>query len=645
MPKIISLFAALVLFFTGFAQQGIMLSTQNKKAEKIFYSAADYYQTKEYDRALAELKKALELDPGFTEAYILRGDIHAEMKSLGPAADDYQSAILTGNYFSPNLYYVLANLQMNMGRYQDARANFYRFLDVPGLPEQKKMRTEQGIKNCDHAIRLMANPVTFEPENAGDSLNTPFDEYINALTADEERIYFTRKALRGDETTHNLPLEEDFFISRRMDAAWREAVELGPPINSDGNEGALSISPDGKYLFFAGCNRDDGFGSCDIYWSRREGNHWAVPVNLGPVVNSGSWDSQPSFSSDGKTLYYASKRGGGMGSSDIWKTCLMPDGSWSTPVNLGDSVNTRLEEMAPFIHPDDQTLYFSSRGWLGMGGMDLYLARKHPDGTWSHPFNLGYPINTFADEITLVVTARGDLAYISSNIPGGKGKQDIYSFRLYPEARPLLTTYFKGIVFDAETKIKLDADFELIDLETGKTVVVSTSDRQTGEFMLILPSDKNYALNVSKNGYLFYSDNFMLTGSGNEAKPFIKNVPMKPIRIGETVILKNIFFDTDKYDLKKESVAELEKLTALLQKNPMLQIELSGHTDNQGTAAYNQLLSQNRAAAVYDYLINQGISKARLTYAGYGLTRPVDTNDSDQGRANNRRTEFRVTGN
>jgi outer membrane protein OmpA-like peptidoglycan-associated protein len=261
------------------------------------------------------------------------------------------------------------------------------------------------------------------------------------------------------------------------------------------------------------------------------------------------------------------------------------------------------------------------------------------------PVNIGYPINTYADEITLVVNAKGNLAYISSDKLGGKGRQDIYKFPLYKEARPLLTTYFKGIVYDDDTKAKLEARFELIDLGTSKTVAQSQSDKITGDFLLVLPTEKNYALNVSKDGYLFFSENFSLRGSNSQTKPFVKNIPLKPIKVGETVVLKNIFFDTDKYILKDESLAELQKLLGLLNENPKLKIEISGHTDNVGSAEHNLELSRNRASAVYDYLLQHDIAKTRLSYAGYGFNQPIDINTTEQGRANNRRTEFKVMGN
>jgi outer membrane protein OmpA-like peptidoglycan-associated protein/tetratricopeptide (TPR) repeat protein len=631
-------------FVIGFGQQ--RLTTQNKRAEKYFYSAVDSYQEKLLEKAVSEVKRAIELDPLFTEAYILQGDIFAESQQTEKAIDAYQSAIKTNNPFSPNLYFILANTQLTVGRYADSRLNFQRFLEFEQLPELKKQQAQNRIKSCEFAMHCVANPVPFVPKNVGDSINTRYDEYINAITPDEEWLYFTRKNPRNAQTTdQSQEYEEEFYITHQVDSAWLMALNLGPPINTHGNEGALNISPDGKYLFFAACNREDGFGSCDLYWAKHTGARWSVPENLGNVVNSAQWDSQPSFSSDGKTLYFASKRPGGKGSSDIWKTGLQPDGTWSPPLNLGDSINSRAEEMAPFIHPDDQTLYFSSKGHPGLGGYDLFYARKNLEGEWGRPVNLGYPINTHADEITLVVNAKGTLAYISSDIPGGKGRQDIYQFPLYREARPLLTTYFKGIVYDVDTKDKLEARFELIDLATSKTCAEAWSDRLTGGFLLVLPTEKNYALNVSRDGYLFYSDNFLLTGTNTEAKPFLKNIPLKPIKIGEAVILKNIFFDTDKYILKDESLAELDKLLGLLRKNPNLKIQINGHTDNIGSAEHNLELSRNRAKAVNEFLVQHGIEAARLSFAGFGFSQPIDVNTTDQGRANNRRTEFKVVGN
>lgn len=634
-----------ILLITPGSTQAQTLSTTSKKAEKFFLDALDFYNGKIYDQAMKALNKATEADPRFIEAYVLKGDIFSDEQLFPQAIDNYRRALSINPDFSPQLYYILANLELSIGLYSEAKREYLKYLQYRNTPSDKQTKSWNNIKACDFAIRAMENPVPFHPVNLGDSINSGNDEYVNAITSDDQKLYFTRKiprSIRNEQQDQPSEYNEDFYCSVRMDSLWRLAVSLGNPVNTIGNEGALSISPDGQFLFFAACNRDDGYGSCDLYWARKDGNYWTIPVNLGEMVNSPQWDSQPSFSSDGKTLYFASKRKGGKGSSDLWKTELQPDMTWSEPVNLGDSINSPLEEMAPFIHPDDQTLYFSSRGHPGMGGLDLYFSRKDFQDRWKVPVNMGYPINTFADEITLVVNSGGELAYFSSDKFGGKGKQDVYSFELYAEARPVKATYMKGIVFDKETRKRLEARFELIDLASGKTIIRSSSDPVNGEFLLSLPTEKNYALNVSKDGYLFYSDHFELKGTNSKAEPLIRDIPLQQIRIGESIILKNIFFDTDKYDLKPESVTELEKLRGFLITNKLIRIEISGHTDNQGTPEHNLVLSKNRAKAVFDYLVRQGIKPERLAYNGFGITKPIDTNDTEQGRANNRRTEFTI---
>jgi outer membrane protein OmpA-like peptidoglycan-associated protein/Tol biopolymer transport system component len=609
----------------------------------MFTEAIGLYDQKEYPKALRILDKAIHEDSSFIEAYVLKGDIMSEQQYPREAILQYRRGIAASPDFSPTLYFIVANVELRIGLYADARKDYEKFLSYPDQSKDKQEKANRNIKSCDFGINSMAHPVPFKPVNLGDSINSPNDDYMNAVTADEQQLYLTRKLPRthhtGNESTE---FNEDFYKAIKTDSLWRKAKNMGPPINTEENEGALCISPDGKYIFFAACNRPDGYGSCDLYWSKRTGDTWSTPENMGPVVNSSAWDSQPSFSSDGKTLYFASKREGGKGSSDIWKTELQPDGTWTSPINLGDSINTKYEEMAPFIHPDNRTIYFGSRGHQGMGGYDLFVSRMDADGNWSSPVDLGYPINTYADEINLVVNAKGDVAYISSDKLGGKGGMDIYSFKLYKEAQPSMVTYFKGIVFDKETNKRLEAKFDLIELSTGKSVSRSSSDPVTGEFLLALPMEKEYGLNVSKPGYLFYSDHFELRGENSKAKPFIYNVPLQPIRVGETVILRNIFFDTDKFELKDESRSELARLIQLLKSNPEISIEISGHTDNHGTADHNMVLSKNRAEAVYNYLILNGIAKERLSYSGFGMSRPIDTNDTDTGRANNRRTEFKV---
>jgi outer membrane protein OmpA-like peptidoglycan-associated protein len=398
-------------------------------------------------------------------------------------------------------------------------------------------------------------------------------------------------------------------------------------------------------LFMTCCSRRDTYGTCDLYVSRRRGNLWSEPLNLGERVNSSAWDSQPCLSADGRTLYFVSTRKGGFGGSDIWRTTIGENGDWEIPVNLGDTINTPSNEMAPFIHQDGRTLYFSSSGHPGMGGADLFISRMNPSGAWSKPTNLGYPVNTKNDEINLVINTGGDAAYISSAKEGGFGNTDIYRFELPAEVRPAIVSYVKGKVYDRNDLHPLAASFELIDMQSGKTVVTSISDGIDGSFLLSLPVDKDYALNVSCKGYLFYSQNFSISNGRDIHNPLQLDVPMQPLVVGEKVVLRNIFFDTDLYELKPESTAELNKLVEFLSKNPTMNIEIGGHTDNVGTDAHNLELSRNRAKAVYDFLVAHGVASHRLSSTGYGKSMPVDTNETPEGRANNRRTEFKVISN
>jgi len=383
-------------------------------------------------------------------------------------------------------------------------------------------------------------------------------------------------------------------------------------------------------------------GSCDIYQAFRKGNKWGMPRNLGGPVNSSKWESQPSISADGKTLYFVSNRSGGSGGMDIWVTQLAPNNEWTIPRNLGDKINTPFSEETPFIHPDGKTLYFTSDGHVGMGEKDIYVTRKDADGTWSEPKNLGYPINTWNDEQGLFVAASGENAYFSSDRKGGYGKLDLYSFKLYEEARPTRVTYVKGKVKDKETGKPLGAKFELIDLATSEVVIESSSDQIDGKFLVTLPVDHEYALNVSLDEYLFYSEHFSLPKEQDITKPYRMDVDLQPIKFGEKVVLKNIFFETASFDLLPESTVELDKLVAFMNNNASIHIEIGGHTDNVGKPEDNQLLSENRSKSVRQYLIDHAIPEGRIQYKGYAERQPIDTNETPEGRANNRRTEFKV---
>ncbi|MGZ3820401.1 MAG: OmpA family protein, partial [Mucilaginibacter sp.] len=463
-------------------------------------------------------------------------------------------------------------------------------------------------------------------------INTADDEYFPAITADENTLIFTRKINNN----------EDFYKSIKVDGKWQTATFLSDRINTARfNEGAQSLSQDGKVLFFTGCNRPDGLGRCDIYVSQKKGNDWGKPFDLSPPVNTPGWESQPSISADGRTLYFVSNRKGGYGGYDIWKSTLTEKG-WSEPENLGPNINTSMDEQSPFIHPDDSTLYFCSDGWPGMGGKDLFVSRLGKDGKWQKPENLGYPINSSGDENGLTLTANGNYAFFSSNKLSGQGGFDIYTFELPENLRPHRVTYVKGIVLDAVTKQPLESAVEIVDLAKNIPVYQDYSSPEQGDFLATLTTGKDYGLNISRDGYLFYSANFSLAGH-EDKNPFDITALLQPIEVGNKVILKNIFFDTNKFDIKTESKPELQKLINFLTLNRNVHIEVSGHTDNVGSDQFNQTLSENRAKAVYQYLVANGVDASRLVFKGYGETQPIASNDNDEGRSRNRRTEFKIT--
>ncbi len=638
------IYTILLLFIFSGSLSAQQYTTKSNRAIENYEKGREYYLRYQYDEAVAFLSKAIEIDPDFIEAYIGLAQVYTDMKEYKNAAGVYKKGMAIDPEFYPAGYYFMGNVEMKTGDYESAKSSFQQFMEMNKGSKTLRNSAENKIIDCNFAIDAMKHPVPFSPINLGANINSDYDAYWPSLSADEQTLVFTvllpvdtsRKAVFGNR-------QEDFYISHRSDSTgeWSKAENMGKPLNTSNNEGAQAISVDGQMMVFTACNRADGQGNCDLYISHLEGDHWSKPVNMGRPVNTPAKETQPSISPDKREIYFSSNRPGSMGGLDLWKTTRQPDGSWGNPENLGDTINTPGNEQSPFIHPDNKTLYFSSDMHVGMGGFDLYVARKDSAGRWKIPVNLGYPINTWNDEIGLIVNARGDKAYFSSDREKEKGK-DLYEFELYKQARPEMVSYVKGIVYDAYDRKRLAADFELIDLESGATVNQSQSNASTGEFIVSLPVNKNYALNVSKTGYLFYSDNFALKGMHEIENPFVKNIPLKRIKVGEKAVLRNIFFATDSYALKPESKAELNKLVEFLINNPGIKIEISGHTDSIGTENYNQVLSENRARSVRDYLIDHSIDPGRLTYRGYGYSQPVNNNATVEGRSQNRRTEFRI---
>lgn len=630
------------------AQKKSTTSHIPKRAQKYFVQATQSYQYQRYDEAIDFLQKAIKKYPRYEEAYKRLANIAWEQKNYALAEQTYQK---TADLFPAplNLMYVnyyLGNIKFEQAQYSEAQKLAQKSLsykDKVLKSTNLQQKVQRLMDNAAFAQYATTHPVNFNPMPLDSSVNSSYDEYLPMTTADEGILVFTRR-LGGDFLAN-----EDFYYTYKTHdtSHWELSVPMQNPINTPGDEGAICISPDGKRLFFAASERRDGLGNFDLYYCLKSDNDWVGPYNLGEPVNTGGWESQPSISADGKELYFCSKRKGSEGKIDIWMSRLV-NNFWTAPVNLGKQINTTGDEQSPFIHPDGQTLYFSSNGHVGMGDADLYVSRRNVDGSWGKAENLGYPINTSGNENGLMVTADGKRAYYSSFRP--ETGLDIFYFDLPVTAKPQLVTYVKGTIFDAQKpKQKLSANIELIDLESGKVAFQTISDSVTGDFLLTLPSGKNYMYNVSKSGYLFYSEHFALQNNPDDAtKPYLLQIGLQSIpkatdptwTAGKAVVLKNVFFETGDYTLKPESYTELNKLAALLQENEQVRIEISGHTDSIGTASLNQQLSTDRAKAVYDYLVSQNIAPQRLNYKGYGSSRPIAPNTTPEGRAANRRTEF-----
>jgi outer membrane protein OmpA-like peptidoglycan-associated protein/tetratricopeptide (TPR) repeat protein len=645
-------------------------SSKNKKAIKLFEAgkaepglSIDYTTNgPNFRGGIALMDKALEKDPNFWEAHMIAGEFAEMLKDYPSAIDHYKAALAINPKHSStgSTYFYLANLQQAMGDYESAIKNLDLF-ENHKMANPELLMEAQGIRaSCSFAANALNNPLDFNPINIGPGINTKDPEYFPTITVDGKTILFTRRIEDG-RVEGPIKEQEDFFVSTLGDNhIWSKAISMPSNVNTVNNEGAPTIGADGRTLVFVGCpdvtgefygeNRT-GKGSCDLFITKKLGANWTTPVNLPGAVNSFHWETQPSLSSDGKTMYFIRGIRGrnSTNDSDIYFTKKDANGNWGPAVRLPDHINTPEQEESVLIHPDGRTLYFASRGHIGMGGSDLFVTRMDENGNWSKPQNLGYPINTKFDENSLMVSPEGEIAFFASDRDGGYGDLDIYYFLMPENLRPTRTLYFEGIVFDAETRKPVPGKFQLIDLKTGKEIIYSEADNLSGEFMVSLPLNRDYALNVTYPGYSFFSQNFNMNNpEGLEA--IHMDVPLVPINSDRPILLANVFFDLGKSSLRNESFVELNKLVEFLNENNTLTIEIGGHTDSRGTN--NLALSQSRAEAVYNYLVSKGIDSKRLTSKGYGSSAPVYSDEYikklstereiENAHQSNRRTEYKI---
>lgn len=609
----------------------------NKKAGDIYGQAYEEATSGNYTAAIRHINESIVLEPKFVDAFLSRAGIYANLKKYDSSVIDFEKALQLDSAYSKTYLLPYSISLAGIGKFEQALEAVTKFLTNDKLNSQS-IKAGNYRKGCyefavDYAKKHPVKNYVFAPKNLGDSINAASLEYYPSLTIDGSKMVFTRR-LGGDE---------DFYESNFINGNWSKAKPLTGKVNTNLNEGAQCISQDGKWIIFTGCNYPEGQGSCDLYISFKTKNGWSEAENLGAIINTDFWESSPSLSPDKRDLYFSSAIAGGFGGRDIWVTHRSPTGKWSRPENLGEAVNTSGDESCPFMHADNETLYFNSNGLKGYGSTDLFFTKKINDSSWLEAENLGYPINTIDDEGSLIVAADAKTAYYASDKGEGKGGLDLYTFELREDIRPLKTLWVKGKVFDKKTLAGLPSSVELTDIKSRNIISKLQTDEE-GNYLVTLPEGKNYAFTVNRKGYLFFSDNFSLTINPADSV-YSKDIPLQPIEAGAIIVLKNIFFDTKKFDLKQESIVELDKVVALLNDNPKLKIQIAGYTDNVGLAKDNVLLSNNRAKTVVGYLLSKGIVQPRLLYKGFGATKPIADNKTDSGKALNRRTELSVISN
>ncbi|WP_073003544.1 OmpA family protein [Mariniphaga anaerophila] len=612
----------------------------DKKINKWFDEARELMSQQEYGAAIKSCERILDRNSDYVDAHLLLADIYHETKNTRAEIKHLKESQKQSEM--PLITWRLGNALFSVGEYSKALSCFQNYLDAGQLKTEREAEVKRKIECCHFAVTAMQNPVSFLPERLPDEVNSTNDEYWPSLSIDQQKLVITRLIKKAGYQP-----QEDFYFSEFVDGAWQQAVPISD-INTRENEGAQSLSANGKILFFTACNRPGGMGSCDIYYSFYENGHWSKPYNAGAPLNTSGWEAQPSVSSDGRFLYFSSNRVGGQGKKDIWRAeCVGPDKSgrlkWRKPVNLGSRINTSGNETSPFIHAGNSHFYFASDAHVGMGGFDLYVSQLEGDSVFTSPKNLGYPVNTFNDEQGLYISADGLTAFFSSARDSAHGL-DIYSFSLDESLRPRPATYIKAIVFDAETKKPVEAEVELQNMvAAGEAPRYEQTDHE-GELMICMPAGKNYLFSVSKPGYLFYSNTFDLREPRRVYNPYNLEIALVSVKAGVEMNLHNIYFETDSFRILPESEPELTHLVKFLKDNYRLEVEIQGHTDDTGSKSKNLALSERRARSVVDFLVEKGIEKSRLNWKGYGDNRPVAGNNTPEGRRLNRRTTIKILG-
>ncbi len=608
----------------------------NKKAVSLFNLARQRAEDGSLTNAAGLLVQAIDIDSKYVDAFLALASIQGKLKNYPTSITNYEKAFLLDSNYTLDYKPLYASRLAGIGSFDKALDAINEYLEKKNPANQAAADKIQKLKkNYEFAVSYAKeHPDTsyvFVPKNMGANVNSAMPEYLPSLTIDGNELVFTRRVNNSNE---------DFYFSKKNKTGWENARAATGAINTPQSEAAQTLSADGEWMIYSAQGRKDSYGNYDLYMAQLTPKGWEDTYHFGGKINTDQWESQPCLSPGNKDLYFASRRPGGFGGIDIYVSRLQANGYYSEPENLGPNINTAGDDQCPFIHADNQTLYFTSNYWPGYGDDDLFVSRKQPDGQWGKPQNLGYPINTVEKEGTLFVAADGKTAYYASDRADSKGNLDIYTFDLPERSQPIKTLWVRGKVFDKKTGIGVASAVELFDMATKQPVTIGQTDEK-GNYFITLPVGKDYVFNVNRKGYLFWSDNFFMAGNPSDST-YKKDIALLPIEKNASIVMKNIFFDVNKSELKPESQTELNKLIQFLNDNPTLKIEISGHTDNSGKPADNLELSNNRAKAVVNYLISKKISPFRLLFKGYGETKPLGDNKTEEGRALNRRTEMKI---
>jgi outer membrane protein OmpA-like peptidoglycan-associated protein/tetratricopeptide (TPR) repeat protein len=636
--KIVSILLFVFLLFGEATKAQVYdASKVSKKAKKEYEQAMLKVDEGDYPSALLLLNQAINRNPTYLDAVLSKAGILSELKRYNESALAYEQAFVIDLDQSREYLFTYAIALAGNGEFKKALQALDRFIILPNLSASSIQAAKYRKKSFEFAVDKinaegLSRPATIE--NAGDAINTSSSEYYPTMTINGKQLIVTRRTRGG--------ADEDFFSTDLIEGKWTWAIPLSGKINTTYKEGGQQISPDGNWMVFTAKDYPEGYGSFDIYISYQTPNGWSERKNLGESINSAYWESAPCLSADKKQLYFASDRPGGYGGSDLYVATRMANGKWSAPRNLGAVINTEGDESCPFIHADNETLYFNSNGHPGIGGTDLFYSKKSANGFLT-PQNLGYPINTINDEGSLFVTADAATGYFASDRSDSKGGLDIYVIQLNQSNKANTTSWVEGRIYDSLNGKGLMAVVEVIDLDS-KLVVSEVEADEQGNYLSVLPLGKNYAFNVSKKGYLFYSGRFEMKEDAGQTQ-FKNDIPLQPLKKGTSMVLRNIQFETGKYDLLSSSFIEIDKIVGVLSDNPQLRVRIIGHTDSIGKEKENLSLSYQRAKVVVAYLESKGIQADRLNAEGLGDKHPIGNNSTEQGRALNRRTELVIISN